>query len=79
MVKDRITFDPEHSVQDKIDIVAAYFKEHSPDTRDGLKVDFPDSWVQLRRSNTEPIVRIYAEARTVEAARKLVEEVKALL
>lgn len=40
---------------------------------DGLKIDFPDSWVHLRKSNTEPIIRIIAEARTKEEASRLVD------
>jgi phosphomannomutase len=41
-------------------------------TDDGVKIDFPESWVHLRKSNTEPIVRIIAEAATADAARALV-------
>jgi len=44
------------------------------DTRDGLRLDWPDAWVQLRASNTEPILRIIAEARTEQRAKELVEE-----
>lgn len=40
---------------------------------DGLKIDFPDSWVHLRKSNTEPIIRIIAEAPTKEKANELVK------
>lgn len=79
MVKDKIAFDPARSAQDLLDKVAAHFAQHTLDTRDGLKVSMQDSWVQLRKSNTEPILRIYAEARTAHAARQLVEEVKAVL
>ena len=35
---------------------------------DGVKIDFPDRWVHLRKSNTEPIIRVYSEAATMEAA-----------
>jgi len=42
-------------------------------TDDGLKIDFADSWVHLRKSNTEPIIRIIAEAKTVGAASALVD------
>mgnify|MGYP003398590215 FL=1 len=35
---------------------------------DGVKIDFPDSWVHLRKSNTEPIIRVYSEADTMEKA-----------
>ena len=38
---------------------------------DGVKIDFADSWVHLRKSNTEPIIRIYSEAKTAELAGKL--------
>ena len=38
---------------------------------DGVKIDFPDSWVHLRKSNTEPIIRIYSEATTMEQAEEL--------
>ncbi|MEZ7929362.1 MAG: phosphoglucosamine mutase, partial [Flavobacteriales bacterium] len=38
---------------------------------DGLKIDFEKSWVQLRKSNTEPIIRIYSEAKTQELADEL--------
>jgi phosphomannomutase len=53
--------------REKMDLVerrlAAQFKKHRVNRVDGLRVDFDDSWLHLRRSNTEPIVRIYTEAR----------------
>ena len=49
---------------------------------DGLKIDFSDSWVQLRKSNTEPIIRIYSEAKTQDLAdniaNKLINEIEAI-
>jgi phosphomannomutase len=45
-------------------------------TVDGVKISFPKSWVHLRASNTEPILRIYAEAATADEARELVERFK---
>ena len=44
---------------------------------DGLKIDFEEGWVHFRKSNTEPIVRIYAEANTIETAQALIAKVKA--
>jgi phosphomannomutase len=44
---------------------------------DGLKIDFAEGWVHFRKSNTEPIVRIYAEARTAAEAQHLIDQVKA--
>ena len=46
---------------------------------DGVKIDFEDSWVHLRKSNTEPIIRVYAEAHTPEAAQQLGDSVKAMI
>ncbi|MEO5906062.1 MAG: phosphoglucosamine mutase [Saprospiraceae bacterium] len=79
MVKDKISFDPSQSPQSKIDHVASHFRDQPLDIRDGLKIDFPDGWVQLRKSNTEPILRVYSEAKTHERARELVDEVKSLI
>ena len=41
---------------------------------DGVKIDFPRHWVHLRKSNTEPIIRIYTEAKTQEDADKVAEQ-----
>lgn len=79
MVKDKITFDPSLSPQGLLDRVAAHFASHELDMRDGLKVILEGSWVQLRKSNTEPILRIYSEARSQQEARDLVEEVKKVI
>ena len=45
----------------------------NPSTIDGVKIDFEDSWVHLRKSNTEPIIRIYTEAPTADAADSLAD------
>jgi phosphomannomutase len=79
MIKDKISFDPSQSAQGLLDKVAHHFKQYQIDVQDGLKVVLPESWVQLRKSNTEPILRIYAEARSHEAAKSLVDQVKAVL
>ncbi len=42
---------------------------------DGVKIDFERGWVHLRKSNTEPIIRVYSEAKDEAAANKLAEEV----
>ncbi len=46
------------------------------DLRDGLKVEFPDHWIHVRPSNTEPVIRVLAEARTPAAARRAIETLK---
>ena len=42
---------------------------------DGVKIDFPDKWVHLRKSNTEPIIRIYSEAGSEEEAKNIGEQI----
>ena len=51
-----------------------YEKTARTNSDDGLKIDFPESWVHLRKSNTEPIIRIIAEAKTRNEAAQLVEQ-----
>jgi phosphomannomutase len=60
---------------DTLAALAAAYPDARADTRDGLRLDWPDRWVHARGSNTEPIVRVIAEARDPEAARRLAEEV----
>jgi len=60
------------------DKIIADLSSHHPEaktnTDDGLRLDFKDHWVSMRKSNTEPILRVIAEAKTVEKAQKLAEE-----
>lgn len=72
MVKDKLTVDDPAPM---LAAAAERFAGERVDLRDGVKIDFVDGWVHLRRSNTEPIVRIYAEAATPDAARALVQKV----
>ncbi len=51
------------------------FRDEKPNTVDGVKIEFKNGWVHFRKSNTEPIVRVYAEADTSEEARKLAKKV----
>lgn len=57
-------------------IQSVHAKDGIINTEDGLKIDFPDYWVHLRKSNTEPIVRVIAEAKTMEKALEVVEQFK---
>jgi phosphomannomutase len=49
------------------------FPEAATDTRDGIKIDLPTGWIQIRKSNTEPIIRVYSEERSMELAENLAE------
>jgi len=55
------------------------YPEAACDTRDGIRLDFSTGWMQIRKSNTEPIMRIYAEDRLKEMAEKLADEVVAIV
>jgi len=59
------------------------YKDQKPNDIDGVKVDFEESWVHLRKSNTEPIIRIYTEAKSQaaadELANQIIDELKASL
>jgi phosphomannomutase len=57
------------------DAVKNHFKDRSIDERDGLWIEDKNGWVQVRKSNTEPIMRIYAEGRTVNEADELADTV----
>ena len=76
--KNRIEVSDASMVEKILAKVTEHYKEYSPLTIDGIKVDFQDkrSWFQLRKSNTEPIIRLYTEAPTEKEADALAEEVK---
>jgi phosphomannomutase len=56
-----------------------HFSNEQINTVDGLKINYPNSWVHLRKSNIEPIVRVYTEAEDLKAAEKLAETTKEIL
>jgi len=67
------------SVPALLDKVASSFKHLPCDRSDGLRIDHGDAWVLMRGSNTEPIIRIFAEAPTTERASKLCDEIEELV
>lgn len=84
MAKNKIELTPQINVDELIDKMHLKYKDiEQCNTIDGLKIDFTDAWVHLRKSNTEPIIRIYSEANTKEKAEEIaarfVEELKGLL
>jgi len=74
IAKNRIDLTPETDVDAILVKVKEMFAE-DPTAQvndiDGVKIDFPDSWVHLRKSNTEPIIRVYSEAQTIDEADRL--------
>ncbi len=53
------------------------YADYNPNTTDGVKIDFEEGWVHLRKSNTEPIIRIYSEGTSPEKAKELADQVVA--
>jgi phosphomannomutase len=75
IAKKRLTLDPAIEFSKIIDDVKNHFQGHITDERDGLWIEHINGWVQIRKSNTEPIMRIYAEGRTSEEADDLADMV----
>ncbi len=62
MSKKKIQLIPGLNVDSLLEKMTTKYASENPNTIDGVKIDFKDSWVHLRKSNTEPIIRIYTEA-----------------
>jgi phosphomannomutase len=76
MIKDKIALDPALDLDGLLRELEGAFSGAQLDRTDGLKADFEHGWLHLRKSNTEPIIRIYAEASSAEEAHGLVHRAK---
>ena len=79
IAKNKITLTPDTDVDAILNAAKKHFSKEEINDIDGVKIDFADSWVHLRKSNTEPIIRIYSEASTMEQAERLAEEMKGII
>ena len=79
MVKEKINLSSSINVDKILNQIAEKYKNEKIDLVDGVRIDFIDSWVQLRKSNTEPIIRIYSEAKSEEKSNNLISEIKTLI
>ncbi len=68
IAKNRIDLTPSTNIDAILERIKDLFKNEQVNDIDGVKIDFPDKWVHLRKSNTEPIIRVYSEAATMEEA-----------
>ncbi len=75
MSKNKMAVPDKVNLKKVIAVLLEKYPQAEADLQDGLRLDFDQSWVQVRKSNTEPIIRIYAEAKTQEAADHLAKEV----
>ncbi|MDE7190422.1 MAG: phosphoglucosamine mutase, partial [Muribaculaceae bacterium] len=77
--KNKIELTPDIDVDAILEAVKTKYASEEITDIDGVKIDFADSWVHLRKSNTEPIIRIYSEAATAEEAETLAERIKEVI
>lgn len=81
--KNRKDLTPDMDVDGILRQMADKYKNERVSTIDGVKIDFADSWAHLRKSNTEPIIRVYCEAHTAEQAdalaQKIISDIESLL
>ena len=73
--KNRIDLTPEIDVDKVLEAVKEKYAGERINDKDGVKIDCADGWVHLRKSNTEPIIRVYSEAATMEEADALAKKV----
>ncbi|TXD49606.1 phosphoglucosamine mutase, partial [Polaribacter sp. IC073] len=78
-----IQLTPEIDVDKILETMAATYNNEDVNTIDGVKIDFAEEWIHLRKSNTEPIIRIYTEAKSQQAADNLavrfINEIKKII
>ncbi len=79
IAKNKIELTPEIDVDAILCAMKEKYASEKITDIDGVKIDFSDSWVHLRKSNTEPIIRIYAEAHTMSEAEALADNVKQVI
>tara|TARA_R110002012_G_scaffold98093_2_gene235299 strand:- start:2230 stop:3657 length:1428 start_codon:yes stop_codon:yes gene_type:complete len=75
MSKKKIQLTPDLDVDALLDAMHNKYKDEEVSTIDGVKIDFPENWVHLRKSNTEPIIRIYTEAKSQKEADGLADRI----
>lgn len=73
--KNKIELTPEISVDGVLESMKEKYKKHKINSIDGVKIEFEKEWVHLRKSNTEPIIRIYAESESLTTAENLAEKI----
>lgn len=80
MSKNKIDLPPNTDIRSILEKISEKYSSFPQNKEDGLKIEFPDEWVHLRRSNTEPIIRIYAEStlptKADELVRRFISEIE---
>ena len=79
MTKDKINLNDDFDFEGLKKKMKKYYNHQDIDERDGLKIKFEESWLHIRKSNTEPIIRIYTEAKSESDCNKIIDNFKALI
>ena len=77
--KNKIELTPDLDIDALLEKVKSQYSQFEITDIDGVKIDFPDGWVHLRKSNTEPIIRIYSEAASMAQAEEFAQQIKAVI
>ena len=81
--KNKIEIESEINIEAVLEMLKERYSKHQISTIDGLKIDFDDEWIHLRKSNTEPIIRIFAESKNLDTAdyltNKIISEIKEII
>ena len=79
MIKDKINLNENFDFDQLKNKMKEFYKEQDIDLRDGVKIKFDESWLHIRKSNTEPIIRIYTEAKSQLKCTEIIEDFKNLI
>ena len=79
MIKDKINLNEKFDFDQLKNKMKEFYKEKDIDLRDGVKIKFDESWLHIRKSNTEPIIRIYTEAKSQLKCNEIIEDFKNLI
>jgi phosphomannomutase len=75
MAKQKVELTPDINTDAILEKMKERFRDQQVTHIDGVKIDFPDKWVHLRKSNTEPIIRVYSEAHSQEEAEEIGKQI----
>ena len=79
MLKKKIQLSEKINIEDIFNFLHSHYEKENKINIDGLKINFDNGWVHLRKSNTEPIIRIYVEGRTQKDANCIFDNVNELI
>ncbi len=79
MIKDKINLNENFDFDQLKNKMKEFYKEQDIDLRDGVKIKFDESWLHIRKSNTEPIIRIYTEAKSQLKCNEIIEDFKSMI